>query len=230
MKKIFLMVAALGLVQASLAQGDFVNAADAAAAVSEAGSATSDAAAAAAASKSSENWKRGVDVSLQGTQTYVTPNWYNGGNSNVSGLFGLKGWFNYAKDKWAWDNLVELKYGVTTTFSEDKYGRLWHLTDDKTAYSTKLGYNIGKGWNVAANADFETTLFNNYQIDSPEKVSGLFSPIRFYAGLGFDYKYHSDEHKLDFSVMIAPYAYRLIYVHDLSTYVTEDSTALTSFF
>ena len=222
----FLMAAAL--FSLSAAAQDFVSAAEAAAAVSESGSATSEAAAAAAQSSSSEYWKRGVDVALQGTQTFVTENWYNGGNSSVSGLFSLKGWFNYAKEKWAWDNLVELKYGVTTTFSEDKCGRLWHLTDDKTAYSTKLGYGIGKGWNVAANADFETTLFNNYQIDSPEMVSSLFSPIRFYAGVGFDYKYHSDAHNIDLSVMIAPYAYRLIYVHDTRTFVKTDSTGLTS--
>ncbi|MBP5318104.1 MAG: DUF3078 domain-containing protein [Paludibacteraceae bacterium] len=229
MKKLMLLVAAFALVQVASAQGDFVDASAAAAATAEAGSATAEAASAAAdAKKTSEFWKRGLDVSLQGTQTFVTPNWYNGGNSNVAGLFGLKGWFNYAKEKWAWDNLVELKYGVTTTFSEDKYGRLWHLTDDKTAYSTKLGYNIGKGWNVAANADFETTLFNNYQIDSPELVSGLFSPIRFYAGVGVDYKYHSDAHKLDFSVMIAPYAYRLVYVYDLRAFANATEDGLTS--
>lgn len=228
MKKLFVFAATL--LSMSVAAQDFVSAADAAAAVSESSSATSEAAAAAASAKSSssEFWKRGVDVSLQGTQTFITENWYSGGNSNVSGLFALKGWFNYAKEKWSWDNLVELKYGVTTTFNNDAYGRMWHLTDDKTAYSTKAGYAIGAGWNVAANADFETTLFNNYQIDSPELVSGLFSPIRFYAGIGFDYKYHSDEHNMDFSVMIAPYAYRLVYVHDTRKFMSADSTSLTT--
>ena len=161
-------------------------------------------------------WKKGIDLSLQATQNYATANWHNGGTNNLSVLGGVHAWFNYAGDEGlAWDNKVELKYGVTTTFTEDLAGRLFHLTDDKTYYETKLGYALGKGWNLAWSADVNFTLFENYKIDTDDLISSAVSPLTFNTALGFDYKYSNAEKKLDLSVMIAPYAYKLIYVDDI---------------
>ena len=161
-------------------------------------------------------WKKGIDLSLQATQNYATANWHNGGTNNLSVLGGVHAWFNYAGDEGlAWDNKVELKYGVTTTFTEDLAGRLFHLTDDKTYYETKLGYALGKGWNLAWSGDVNFTLFENYKIDTNDLVSAVVSPLTFNTAIGFDYKYSNAEKKLDLSVMIAPYAFKLIYVDDV---------------
>ena len=161
-------------------------------------------------------WKKGIDLSLQATQNYATANWHNGGTNNLSVLGGVHAWFNYAGDEGlAWDNKVELKYGVTTTFTEDLAGRLFHLTDDKTYYETKLGYALGKGWNLAWSGDVNFTLFQNYKIDTNDLVSAVVSPLTFNTAIGFDYKYSNAEKKLDLSVMIAPYAFKLIYVDDV---------------
>ncbi|MBO7160335.1 MAG: DUF3078 domain-containing protein [Paludibacteraceae bacterium] len=161
-------------------------------------------------------WKKGVDLSLQATQNYATDNWHNGGVSNLSVLAGVQGWWNYAGEKgFSWDNKVELKYGVTTTFTEDLAGRLFHLTDDKTYYETKMGYALGKGWNVAWSGDVSTTLFDNYKIDTDELVSAFAAPVYFNTAVGFDYKYNNPDKKIDLSVMIAPYAFKLIYVNDI---------------
>ena len=161
-------------------------------------------------------WKKGIDLSLQATQNYATANWHNGGTNNLSVLGGVHAWFNYAGDEGlAWDNKVELKYGVTTTFTEDLAGRLFHITDDKTYYETKLGYALGKGWNLAWSGDVNFTLFENYKIDTNDLVSAVVSPLTFNTAIGFDYKYSNAEKKLDLSVMIAPYAFKLIYVDDV---------------
>lgn len=162
-------------------------------------------------------WKKGIDLSLQATQNYATANWHNGGTNNLSVLGGVNAWFNYAGDEGlAWDNKVELKYGVTTTFTEDLAGRLFHLTDDKTYFETKIGYALGKGWNLAWSGDVNFTLFENYKIDTNDLVSAVVSPLTFNTAIGFDYKYSNAEKKLDLSVMIAPYAFKLIYVDDIS--------------
>ena len=161
-------------------------------------------------------WKKGIDLSLQATQNYATANWHNGGTNNLSVLGGVNAWFNYAGDEGlAWDNKVELKYGVTTTFTEDLAGRLFHLTDDKTYFETKIGYALGKGWNLAWSGDVNFTLFENYKIDTNDLVSAVVSPLTFNTAIGFDYKYSNAEKKLDLSVMIAPYAFKLIYVDDV---------------
>ena len=161
-------------------------------------------------------WKKGIDLSLQATQNYATANWHNGGTNNLSVLGGVHAWFNYAGDEGlAWDNKVELKYGVTTTFTKDLAGRAFHITDDKTSYETKLGYALGKGWNLAWSGDVNFTLFENYKIDTNDLVSAVVSPLTFNTAIGFDYKYSNAEKKIDLSVMIAPYAFKLIYVDDV---------------
>lgn len=188
MKKLFVMTAALVMAVCAMAQEE------------------------AAPSK----WKKGVDISVQATQNYATDNWHNGGTNNLSVLGGLQGWWNYAGEKgFSWDNKVELKYGVTTTFTQDAAGRSFHLTDDKTYYETKLGYAIGKGWNVAWSGDVSTTLFDNYKIDTDDLISAFAAPVYFNTAIGFDYKYTNEEKKIDFSLMIAPYAFKLIYVNDV---------------
>ena len=89
----------------------------------------------------------------------------------------------------------------------------------KTKLSKKsveeLGYALGKGWNLAWTGDVNLTLFENYKIDTDELVSAIVSPVTFNTAIGFDYKYTNAEKKLDLSVMIAPYAFKLIYVDDV---------------
>ena len=50
------------------------------------------------------------------------------------------------------------------------------------------------------------------------------SPLRFNTGLGFDYKYSNTEKKIDLSVMISPYDFRLTYINDTTEYVMEDGS------
>lgn len=159
-------------------------------------------------------WKKGMDLSLQFTQNYVSPNWYNGGNSSMAGVANIQGWINYNKDeKILWENFLDLKYGFSTTFTEDKVGRIFHMTDDMSKYTTKFGYLMGKGWYASVQAELSTTLFDTYTIDTNNKTSGLGSPVRFYVSPGFDYKYTNDK-GTEISLLISPTTYKLVYVND----------------
>lgn len=159
-------------------------------------------------------WKKGLDLSLQFTQNYVSPNWYNGGNSSMAGIARIAGWINYNKeDKLLWENYLDLKYGFSTTFSKDAVGRIFHMTDDLSKYTSKLGCYAAKNWYYSLQAEFSTTLFDTYTIDTNNKTSGLASPIRLYVSPGMDYKYSNDK-GTQISLLISPITYKLIYVHD----------------
>ncbi|MCQ2361200.1 MAG: DUF3078 domain-containing protein [Paludibacteraceae bacterium] len=261
MKRILLFVGAVLMAFATNAQDAVVaTATEATQAITELSNATAAASDAAKATEAKPSpWKMGVDIALTGTQNFVSKNtswsseWYNGGNSSLSGLFALKSWFNYKGEQGLmWDNLVELKYGIGTNFSKDAAGRAWHLSDDKTSYSTKLGYAIGKGWNIAWNGDLTTTLFRNYSTISdnrakmffpvssdlmsgidPNHMSDAFasacvSPLRFTTGIGVDYKYENAAKNIELSVYIAPYAYKLVYVEDMTKFasIKDDGDAI----
>lgn len=171
-------------------------------------------AAQAEAAAAPSNWKKGLDLSLQFTQNYVSPNWYAGGNSSLAGLFSFNGWANYAKGKYSWDNYLDLKYGTSTTFTDDAAGRKFHVTDDMSKLVSKFGYQMKNSrWYFAIQGEFQTTLFNTYTIDTNERTSGPGSPMKFYLSPGFDYKYSNDK-GTTISLFISPATYKLIYVCD----------------
>lgn len=237
MKKHLLTLFAFAFTVFASAQ-DFVTAEEAATAVKESKSTTSAAEKAADEAVKKNHWKKGFDVSLTAAQNFISQDtkwssaWYQGGASNFSGLGEFKGWFNYeGSNGLIWDNLVELKYGINTTFSKDLAGRAWHLTDDKTAYSTKLGYELGKGWSVAWNGDINFTLFQNYITVGDDQAavsafdalsSAAISPLRFNTGIGLMWKYVKNPN-IDLSIYISPYAYKLVYVNDMRTFVAMNS-------
>lgn len=233
MKKTLLFLVAFVAALVVNAQG-FATAEEAAAAVKESTTNTSAAEKAAEAAEKKNHWKKGFDVSVTAAQNFISQDtkwssaWYQGGSSNFAGLAEFKSWFNYeGTNGLIWDNLVELKYGINTTFSKDLAGRAWHLTDDKTAYSTKLGYELGKGWSVAWNGDINFTLFQNYitvgddqaAVDAYNALSSAaISPLRFTTGVGFMWKYEKNPN-IDLSIYLSPYSYKLVYVNDMRTFV-----------
>lgn len=236
MKKTLLFLVAFATSVLAGAQG-FATAEEAATAVNESNTNTSAAEKAADAAVKKNHWKKGFDVSVTAAQNFISQDtkwssaWYQGGSSNFSGLGEFKGWFNYeGSNGLIWDNLVELKYGINTTFSKDLAGRAWHLTDDKTAYSTKLGYELGKGWSVAWNGDINFTLFQNYITVGDDQAaanaydalsSAAISPLRFTTGVGFMWKYEKNPN-IDLSIYLSPYSYKLVYVNDMRTFVAMD--------
>lgn len=240
MKRTLLFLVAFVAALVVNAQG-FATAEEAAAAVKESTTNTSAAEKAAEAAEKKNHWKKGFDVSVTAAQNFISQDtkwssaWYQGGSSNFAGLAEFKSWFNYeGTNGLIWDNLVELKYGINTTFSKDLAGRAWHLTDDKTAYSTKLGYEIGKGWSVAWNGDINFTLFQNYITVGDDQAaafaydalsSAAVSPLRFNTGVGFMWKYEKNPN-IDLSIYIAPYAYKLVFVDDMRTFVAMNKDKL----
>ena len=59
-----------------------------------------------------KNWKAGGNVSVNFSQVSLT-NWAGGGNNSVAGTFLFKGFLNHTKNKIAWDNTLDLGYGLT---------------------------------------------------------------------------------------------------------------------
>ncbi|NCC98621.1 MAG: DUF3078 domain-containing protein [Bacteroidia bacterium] len=171
-----------------------------------------------------KKWKMGTDLALQVTQNFVSSNtnwssaWYSGGNSNFAGLADLKGWINYDYNNLTWDNFLELEYGLSTTFKDDKVGRQFHMTDDLSKLTSKLGYKAYGKWYYSAQAEFSTTLFDTYPIDQNYMSSSLASPIRFYLSLGMDYKWSSQKSDAKVSLFISPIAYKMVYVNDMRTF------------
>lgn len=150
-------------------------------------------------------WKLGGVISVNGQQVSLT-NWAAGGNNSIS-LGGIVNVFaKYRKGKIAWDNNLELGYGVIKQGTNKK----WLKNDDRIQFSSKFGRQLSKNWYATALGDFRTQFANGYNYPNDSVVISKFmAPGYALAALGFDYK--PNDH---FSAFIAPVTGKFTFVND----------------
>ncbi len=152
-------------------------------------------------------WSYGAQFQAHVTQNYITPNWYNGGESSLSGIANVTAFCKYSKGDLQWDNEGEWKLGVNGGGKDTL--RMVRVNDDYLKLNSKLGYKAFNKFFATVEANFQTQLFNTYKANTYVRTSGPLSPIRFNLSVGLDYKY-----KNDLSVFLSPFSYKLIYVTD----------------
>ncbi len=142
-----------------------------------------------------KNWKAGGKASFNFSQVSLT-NWSGGGNNSIAGTFLFKGFVNHKKEKLAWDNTLDLGYGLTKQGDYDLA-----KSEDRIQLTTKLGYEAGKHWFYSAMVDLKTQFSIGYKdpLVQSVKISDFMAPGYLLYSLGMDYK-PSD----NFSLYISP--------------------------
>jgi hypothetical protein len=139
-------------------------------------------------------WKTENNLTIAFSQVSLT-NWSAGGQNSMSVNGRFNGLYNYKKDRMAWDNQVDLGYGLL------KQGKtIWQKTDDRFDLMSKLGYRLTENLNGAVLANFRSQFAPGYsKPEGGEIISDLLSPAYFLAAAGIDLK-KSD----NFTLFIAP--------------------------
>lgn len=154
-----------------------------------------------------DGWKKGCVIGATVAQTSLT-NWAAGGQSSyaINGVFST--FANYKKGKNAWDNSLDIGYGILN--QEDvKYTK---KTDDKIDVLSKYGREVRKSLYFAGLLNFKTQMATgyNYPTDSTRtKISNLLAPAYLVGALGIDYK--PNPH---LSVFAAPITTKFTFVND----------------
>lgn len=152
-------------------------------------------------------WKTGGVFAITGSQTSLF-NWAAGGENSVS-LNGLLSLFaNYKKGKGAWDNSLDIGYGMMKQGFDKEVP--FTKTDDKIDLLSKYGYRAFRSWYYAALFNFKTQMTPGYAKPGDEKkISDFFAPAYTILALGMDYKPNSY-----FSAFIAPVTAKWTFVMD----------------
>lgn len=133
-----------------------------------------------------KGWRKGAVVGITLAQTSLK-DWAAGGESSIAtnGIFSV--FANYKKGKNAWDNSLDVGYGIL----KQENAKYVKKTDDKIDLLSKYGREAFKNFYYAAllNVKTQMDVGYNYPTDTTRiKISNRFAPAYFVGALGLDYK------------------------------------------
>jgi len=150
-------------------------------------------------------WKRGGLIALNLAQTSLT-NWAAGGQNSaaVNGIFSA--FANYKQGKSAWDNSLDIGYGILKQGKEATPMK----TDDKFDLFSKYGREAFNNFYWSGLMNFRTQMRPGFKYpDTENKISDIFSPAYLLLAAGLDYKPNPY-----FSAFIAPLTGKFTFVND----------------
>ncbi len=132
-------------------------------------------------------WRVGGAFGFKFNQVALT-NWTAGGQNSLAWNTTFDFTANYAKDKWKWDNIVHLGYGISKQ-GEDPLNK----TDDQILLNTNLGYELKGPWYATLSANFRTQFVNGYDLPNDSVVISTFmAPGYLVASVGVEFKPNDD--------------------------------------
>jgi hypothetical protein len=156
--------------------------------------------------KKADGWVKGGVIGLNFSQVALS-NWAGGGQNTIAGTSLVSLFANYKKGKKAWDNSLDLAYGITS-LDDGPYFK----SDDRIELNSKYGQQLKEDskWYYGALLNFRSQFAEGFaSVGDTVAISKFMSPGYLTFALGFDYK-PSD----NFSVFLSPVSSKTTFVMD----------------
>lgn len=156
------------------------------------------------------HWLHTLGAQLQFSQAYVSPNWYQGGNSYLSLLFAFN--WNVTLNQVYHPNLLfqsDLTYKLALTSNPSGYRHKYTISEDNFQYNLNTGIKAAKDWYYSLNLLFKTQLFNNFDQSSDVRTASFLSPGDLNVGLGMSYNHKNKYNTFQYTLTISPLSYNL---------------------
>ena len=152
-------------------------------------------------------WVTKGSFSTQLTESYFSPNWYQGGinNLNVLSMLTLEANYNN-KRKVQWDNKLDARLGFYQNQGEDIQSN-----QDLLRLTSKLNLKAIRNWNYAVEAQGNTQMLNHYNgNDKTDLQSRFMAPADASLTIGMDFKKSFARGSI--SIYPGPLSYKMTYV------------------
>ncbi|MCI9607012.1 MAG: DUF3078 domain-containing protein [Muribaculaceae bacterium] len=161
------------------------------------------------------NWIQNFSASAQFSQSYISPNWYQGGNRSLLAIVNLI--YNVKLNqklhpKLLFETTVSYKLGVNS--APDDTVRSYNISEDLFQIISTFGYKAIKRWYYSANLQFKTQVLNSYKANSNTLRSAFMSPGELNLGIGMTYEYTNKRKTFNFNASIAPLSWQLRTCYD----------------
>lgn len=150
-------------------------------------------------------WSKGATFGLQFTQSSFYQ-WTAGGENAIT-IAGIgKIFSNYTKGNVAWDNDLDLNYGIISQNNNP-----FEKNDDRFELNSAYGYKASKRWYYTGSLNFRSQFAPGYEEsnETRSKISNFLSPGYVTAALGMNYKLIKN-----YSFTLSPIASKITIVTD----------------
>lgn len=156
-------------------------------------------------------WNFKTNFSLQFTQSYVSDNWYKGGESHNALLAATVIEANYNNQrKLTFDNKLEMKLGFQTSHNDEKHK--YKTNSDLLRLTNKLGLRAVKHWYYTIMLQSWTQFYKGYKANDEKVYSDFMSPFESLLSLGMDYQQSTRNGRFKVNATLSPLALKLKYV------------------
>ena len=156
------------------------------------------------------HWIRTFNASLQFSQAYVSPNWYQGGNNNLNVLANI--YYNVKLNQAFHPNLLfetTMQYKLGINSAPDDTLRNYSISEDLLQINSTFGIKAANHWYYSVTGQFKTQVMTSYVTNSRSVASAFLSPGELNLGLGMTYNYVSGKKKFTFDASISPLSYNM---------------------
>ena len=156
------------------------------------------------------HWIRTFQASLQFSQAYVSPNWYQGGNNNLNMIANI--YYNVKLNPKYHPNLLfesTMQYKLGMNSAPDDSLRNYSISEDLLQLNMTFGLKAANRWYYSLTAQFKTQLLNSYITNKTQLNSAFLSPGEFTAGIGMTYNYANKRKTFTFDASVAPLSYNM---------------------
>lgn len=156
------------------------------------------------------NWLHSFDGSLQFSQAYISPNWYQGGNNTVNMItslnYGVK--LNQAfHPNLLFETTVQYKLALSSAPSDSL--RNYSISEDLFLLTSKFGFKAANRWYYTFNMSLKTQFLKNYKPNTNDLTAAFMAPGEFNFGVGMTYDYTNPKKTVVFGASISPLSYNL---------------------
>lgn len=156
------------------------------------------------------HWLRTFNGSIQFSQAYVSPNWYQGGNKNLNILVNL--FYNVKLNPAFHKNLLfetTFQYKLGMNDAPDDSLRNYSISEDLFQINMIAGYKASKHWYYSTNVSFKTQLLRNFKSNSRDLKGAFMSPGELNVGVGMTYNYANPKKTFTLDASISPFSWNM---------------------
>ncbi len=157
-----------------------------------------------------KKWLTDFSASLQFSQAYISPNWYQGGNNNLN-MIGQLLYHIKLNQKFYPKVLFEttVQYKLALNSAPDDSIHSINISEDIFQVNSTFGLKAAKRWYYSATLLFKTQLLNSYPSNSADLKSAFMSPGELNVGLGMTYNYESPKKTFVFGASLSPLSWNM---------------------